>query len=46
MTTMFALVRREFGDLRRDVVQIKWMLGLTLLLEVATLVKLFLPACP
>jgi hypothetical protein len=42
MPTIFALLKREFGDFRRDAVQIKWMLALTLVLEIATLVKLFL----
>jgi hypothetical protein len=42
MTTIFTLLKREFSDLKRDAVQIKWMLALALLLEIATLVKLFL----
>jgi hypothetical protein len=42
MPTTFDVLKQEFGDLRRDALRIKWMLALTLLLELATLVKLYL----
>ena len=41
MMTPLVWVKREFGDLKRDAVQIKWMLAFLLVLQVAMLIKLF-----
>jgi hypothetical protein len=42
MGTVCAFLKREFGDIERAGVQMKWMLAFTLLLQIATLVKLSL----
>jgi hypothetical protein len=42
MLTILGWLKSEFGDVKRDGVQIKWMLAVMLLLQIATLVKLLL----